>query len=118
MICAGHHVTGVDACPGDSGGPLECKFDGKWAIVGIVSWGTGNSGFSDGNKKIINHFYSLSTRWCPWSLHKCELFERMDSCPNVKLILKLYSICTLMYLLLPQRLHSLPNKSFNTFLNK
>ena len=43
MICAGHHVTGVDACPGDSGGPLECKFDGKWAIVGIVSWGTGNS---------------------------------------------------------------------------
>lgn len=43
MICAGHHVTGVDACPGDSGGPLECKFDGKWAIVGIVSWGTGNT---------------------------------------------------------------------------
>ena len=47
MLCAGHHVTGVDACPGDSGGPLECKYDGKWTIVGIVSWGTGQSRFLD-----------------------------------------------------------------------
>ena len=46
MLCAGHHVTGVDACPGDSGGPLECKYDGKWTIVGIVSWGTGKSSSS------------------------------------------------------------------------
>ena len=43
MLCAGHHVTGVDACPGDSGGPLECKFGDSWTLVGIVSWGTGNS---------------------------------------------------------------------------
>ena len=39
MICAGHPATGVDACTGDSGGPLECKIDGKWTLVGIVSWG-------------------------------------------------------------------------------
>ena len=39
MICAGHPDTGVDACTGDSGGPLECKIDGHWTLVGIVSWG-------------------------------------------------------------------------------
>ena len=50
MLCAGHHVTGVDACPGDSGGPLECKFGDSWAIVGIVSWGTGIQNIPSSNR--------------------------------------------------------------------
>ena len=49
-VGADHHVTGIDACPGDSDGPLECKFVGKWAIVGIVCYGTVQSKNSERHK--------------------------------------------------------------------
>jgi len=37
-FCAGY---GVDACQEDSGGPLVCKMNGKYNLVGIVSSGKG-----------------------------------------------------------------------------
>jgi len=39
MICAGWKEGGVDACSGDTGGPLVCVEDGKPVVTGIVSWG-------------------------------------------------------------------------------
>ncbi|KAK6177429.1 hypothetical protein SNE40_015533 [Patella caerulea] len=40
MICFGDGIRGP--CAGDSGGPLACRMDGKFFMVGVVSWGAEN----------------------------------------------------------------------------
>ena len=41
MICAGYSEGGVDACVGDSGGPLFVlnEHTKQWTQIGIISWG-------------------------------------------------------------------------------
>lgn len=39
QICSGDINKRKDSCQGDSGGPLMKKFNGKWTLVGVVSYG-------------------------------------------------------------------------------
>ncbi|KAJ8046316.1 Prothrombin [Holothuria leucospilota] len=41
MFCAGYPRESADACSGDSGGPFAVDFQGRWYLLGIVSWGEG-----------------------------------------------------------------------------
>jgi len=42
MVCAGKiGQGGVDTCQGDSGGPMVKEVDGKYTVLGVVSWGYG-----------------------------------------------------------------------------
>ncbi|XP_068245825.1 venom protease-like [Palaemon carinicauda] len=40
MICAANPRGGQDSCQDDSGGPLMAVVNGKWSVIGLVSFGT------------------------------------------------------------------------------
>ncbi|XP_048186781.1 coagulation factor XI [Perognathus longimembris pacificus] len=66
MICAGDTEGGKDACKGDSGGPLSCKHNEVWHLVGITSWGEGCG------KKEWPGIYTNVVKYVDWILEKTQ----------------------------------------------
>ena len=66
MICAGGSTStglAVDTCQGDSGGPLVAGT----TLVGIVSWGYGCAGYSDGRPiSLTPGVYTRLGAYLPW----------------------------------------------------
>lgn len=46
VLCAGILGKSIDACDGDSGGPMVTLYHNTWFLIGLVSWGEG-CGFQD-----------------------------------------------------------------------
>jgi secreted trypsin-like serine protease len=77
QLCAGRMSGGVDACSGDSGGPLfrEAEtFMGRPTIVGITSWGYGCA------EPATPGVYTSVAYFRPWILAYIGCFDAAD-CP-------------------------------------
>ncbi|KAF4521319.1 hypothetical protein B566_EDAN002323 [Ephemera danica] len=60
MFCAGHRDGRMDACLGDSGGPLIVNYEGRWTLAGITSAGFG---CAVDHQPGIYHKVAVTARW-------------------------------------------------------
>jgi len=67
-MCA--YKAGTDSCQGDSGGPLVVQEDGRWTIVGVVSYGIGcaRTGYAGVYARVNNYLdwinQNINDGWC------------------------------------------------------
>merc|ERR550534_3513238 len=67
-LCA--YKQGTDSCQGDSGGPLVVMEDGRWTVVGVVSYGFGcaTNGFAGVYARVTNYMNwiqsNIADGWC------------------------------------------------------
>lgn len=68
-LCAGYAKGGMDACEGDSGGPLIVRrpHDRRWTLAGIVSNGVRCA------EPLLPGVYTRVSRFIPWILEQMRL---------------------------------------------
>ncbi|KAL0268739.1 UNVERIFIED_CONTAM: hypothetical protein PYX00_010561 [Menopon gallinae] len=67
MFCAGHSDGHMDACLGDSGGPLIVFHNGRWTLAGITSAGFG---CAVDHQPGIYHKVAFTSKWIHGVINK------------------------------------------------
>ncbi|XP_028329129.1 vitamin K-dependent protein C [Gouania willdenowi] len=83
VLCAGVLGQRMDACEGDSGGPMVTLYRDTWFLVGLVSWGDG-CGKED--KLGIYTKVSNYNDWISKVVEEWDTFYRLQHPPRVETI--------------------------------